>query len=126
MSGVLTMDWKNKKANLSFHNNRAFLQKVDQLPTGPDWTCKIVTAVGNRVDENNELMSEDLELWIRDPVECIKELMSNPAFREHMAYAPERVYGSSEGTEESRIFDEMWTAEWRWEIQVSSWSAVLR
>ncbi|KAJ7788980.1 hypothetical protein B0H14DRAFT_3575250 [Mycena olivaceomarginata] len=107
----------NKKANLSFHNNRAFLQKVDQLPTGPDWTCKIVTAVGNQVDENDELMSEDLELWIRDPVECIKELMSNPAFREHMAYAPESVYGSSEGTEESRIFDEMWTAEWWWEIQ---------
>ncbi|KAJ7609180.1 Zn-finger domain-containing protein [Mycena polygramma] len=107
----------NKKANLSFHNNRSFLKKVDQLPTGPDWTCKMVKAVGNRVDENDELMSEDLELWMRDPVECIKELMSNPAFREHMAYAPERVYGSKEGNEESRIFDEMWTAEWWWKLQ---------
>ncbi|KAJ7760106.1 Zn-finger domain-containing protein [Mycena maculata] len=106
-----------KKANLSFHNNRAFLKKVDQLPTGPEWTCKIVTAAGNRVDENDELMSEDLELWMRDPVECIKELMSNPAFRDHMAYAPERVYGTKEGHEESRIFDEMWTAEWWWKIQ---------
>ncbi|KAJ7108159.1 hypothetical protein C8R44DRAFT_834159 [Mycena epipterygia] len=88
----------NKKANLSFHNNRSFLKKVDQLPTGPDWTCKI----------NDKLMSEDLELWMRDPVECIKELMSNPAFRDHMAYAPER---------KSRIFDEMWTAEWWWKLQ---------
>lgn len=85
---------------------------------GPDWTCKMVTAAGNRVDENDELMSEDLELWIRDPVACIKELMSNPAFREHMAYAPERVYGTKEGHEESRIFDEMWTAEWWWKLQV--------
>ncbi|KAK7018916.1 hypothetical protein R3P38DRAFT_2714788 [Favolaschia claudopus] len=107
----------NKKANLSFHNNRAFLKKIDQLPTGPDWTCKIVTAAGNRVDENDELMSEDLELWIRDPVECIKELMGNPAFRDHMAYAPERVYSSSDGNEETRIIDEMWTAEWWWKIQ---------
>ncbi|KAF7364607.1 hypothetical protein MVEN_00329900 [Mycena venus] len=90
----------NKKANLSFHNNRAFLKKVDQLPTGSDWTCKIVTAAGNR-----------------DPVECIRELMSNPAFHEHMAYAPECVYGTEERTEESRIFDEMWTAEWWWKIQ---------
>ncbi|KAJ7496317.1 Zn-finger domain-containing protein [Mycena galericulata] len=106
-----------QKSNLSFHNNRAFLKKVDQLPTGPDWTCKIVTAAGNRVDENDELMSEELELWMRDPVECIKELMSNPAFREHMAYAPERVYGTKEGHENSRILDEMWTADWWWKIQ---------
>ncbi|KAJ7775451.1 Zn-finger domain-containing protein [Mycena metata] len=106
-----------KKTNLSFHNNRSFLLKVDQLPTGPDWTCEIVTAAGNRLDENDELMSEELELWMRNPVECIKELMSNPAFRDHMAYAPERVYSSPEGNEESRIFDEMWTAEWWWKLQ---------
>ncbi|KAF7342687.1 hypothetical protein MSAN_02026600 [Mycena sanguinolenta] len=67
-----------KKVDLSFHNNRSFLLKVDQLPTGPDWTCKIVTAAGKRLDENDELMSEELELWMRNPVECIKELMSNP------------------------------------------------
>ncbi|KAJ7250083.1 hypothetical protein B0H12DRAFT_1234544 [Mycena haematopus] len=106
-----------KKANLSFHNNRSFLLKLDQLPTGPDWTCKIVTAAGNRLDENDELMSEDLELWMRNPVECIKELMSNPAFREHMAYAPERVYSTKEGRDESRIFDEMWTVNWWWNLQ---------
>ncbi|KAF7364493.1 hypothetical protein MVEN_00317700 [Mycena venus] len=106
-----------KKVNLSFHNNRSFLSKVDQLPTGPDWTCKMVTAAGNRLDENNELMSEELELWMRNPVECIKELMSNPAFKDYMAYAPERVYSRKEGGEDSRIFDEMWTAEWWWKLQ---------
>ncbi|KAJ6450933.1 hypothetical protein C8R45DRAFT_1113856 [Mycena sanguinolenta] len=107
----------SKKSNLSFHNNRSFLQKVDKLPTGPDWTCKIITVAGNRLDENDELMSEEVELWMRDPVECIKELMGNPAFREHMAYAPERVYGTREGRADSHIFDEMWTAEWWWELQ---------
>ncbi|KAF7355848.1 hypothetical protein MVEN_00913300 [Mycena venus] len=49
----------NKKANLSFHNNQAFLKKVDQLPKGPDWTCEMVTAAGNRLNKNDELMSED-------------------------------------------------------------------
>ncbi|KAJ7478536.1 hypothetical protein FB451DRAFT_1453183 [Mycena latifolia] len=107
----------NKKAKLSFYNNRSFLQKIDALPTGPDWTCELVTVAGDRLDENDEMMSEELELWMRDPVECIKELMSNPAFKDHMAYAPERVYGNSEGTEDSRIFDEMWTANWWWKIQ---------
>ncbi|KAJ7445474.1 hypothetical protein FB451DRAFT_1343619 [Mycena latifolia] len=34
-----------------------------------------------------------------------------------MAYVPERVYGNNAGSEESRIFDEMWTANWWWETQ---------
>ncbi|KAJ7086939.1 hypothetical protein C8R44DRAFT_836229 [Mycena epipterygia] len=91
--------------------------KIDALPTGPDWTCEIVTVAGDRLDENDEMMSEELELWRRDPVECIKELMSNPAFKDHMAYAPERVYMNPRGSEDSRIFDEMWTANWWWQIQ---------
>ncbi|KAF8190584.1 hypothetical protein K438DRAFT_1919507 [Mycena galopus ATCC 62051] len=99
----------NKKAKLSFHNNRAFLNKIDKLPTGPDWSCEIT----------DKMMSEELELWMRDPVECIKELMSNPAFKDHMAYAPEKVYSSPEGEEKSRILDEMWTADWWWKIQAS-------
>lgn len=57
---------------------------------------------------------------MRDPVECIKELMSNLAFKNHMVYAPERLYSRKEGGEDSRIFDEMWTAEWWWKIQVST------
>lgn len=62
-------------------------------------------------------MSEDLELWRRDPAECIRELIGNPLFREVMVYAPERVYMDKEGTE--RCIDEMWTADWWWETQVS-------
>ncbi|KAJ6585760.1 hypothetical protein B0H19DRAFT_926144 [Mycena capillaripes] len=104
-------------AKLSFHNNRAFLQKIDALPTGPDWTCEMVTVVGNRTDDNDKVMTEELELWRRDPVECIKELMSNPAFKDHMAYAPERTYSRKDGHEDSRIIDEMWTADWWWKIQ---------
>ncbi|KAJ7855999.1 Zn-finger domain-containing protein [Mycena leptocephala] len=107
----------NKKLKLSFHNNRAFLQKIDSLPTGPDWTCEIVTAVGDRLDENGKMCTEELELWMRDPVECIKELMSNPAFKDHMAYAPERVYSRKDGKESSQIIDEMWTANWWWKLQ---------
>ncbi|KAF7366107.1 hypothetical protein MVEN_00487500 [Mycena venus] len=105
-----------RRTRVSYHNNYAYLKKVDQLPTGPGWKCEIVTAAGNRLDESDELMKEDLELWKRDPVECIKELMGNPAFHNYMAYIPERVYGKEDGRESSRIWDEMWTADW-WEMQ---------
>jgi Plavaka transposase len=70
-------------------------------------------------------MEEDLELWFRDPVECVQELLSNPVFVEHTAFALERVYSDREGKE--RIFDEMWTAEWWWDTQVGlTWAVVIR
>ncbi|GLB43865.1 putative zn-finger domain-containing protein [Lyophyllum shimeji] len=103
------------RSNLSFHNNYTFLKKVDQLPTGPDWVCETVKAKGDRVGEDGESLEEDLELWRRDPIDCIKELMGNPAFKEYLAYAPERVYTDKEGA--NRIFDEMWTGNWWWETQ---------
>ncbi|KAJ7828595.1 Zn-finger domain-containing protein [Mycena olivaceomarginata] len=105
------------RTRVSYHNNYTYLKKVDKLPIGPGWKCEIITTSGNQLDENDEMMTEDLELWKRDPVECIKELLGNPAFREYMAYMPERVYGNTSTSESSRIIDEMWTAEWWWEIQ---------
>ncbi|KAJ7659560.1 hypothetical protein DFH06DRAFT_1089760 [Mycena polygramma] len=106
-----------RRTRVSYHNNYSYVQKIDKLPTGPGWKCEIVTAAGNKLDENDELMTEDLELWKRDPVECIKELMGNPAFKDYMAYVPERVYGNDTGSDSSRIWDEMWTANWWWEMQ---------
>lgn len=51
-------------------------------------------------------------------MDCIKELMANPMFRDVMSYAPGRVWGDAEGTEE--VIDEMWTASWWWKLQVSN------
>lgn len=53
--------------------------------------------------------TEDLELWMRDPVECIRELMGNPEFDHMVSYAPERVFSDVEG--KTRRFDEMWTGD---------------
>jgi hypothetical protein len=57
-----------------------------------------VKADGDRVGDSGETMSEDLELWMRDPVECVKELVGNPAFKESMSFVPERVYADENGT----------------------------
>ena len=90
---------------------------MDQLPTGPRWICEIVKVDGDRVNNDGKTMSEDLELWMRDPVECVKELIGNPAFKELMSFVAEHVYADENGT--IRIYDEMWTADWWWKIQVS-------
>ena len=61
-------------------------------------------------------MTEKVELWKRDPVECIREIIGNPAFRDKLSYAPQRVY--TDATETVRIYDEMWTGDTWWELQV--------
>ncbi|KAH7926125.1 hypothetical protein BV22DRAFT_1009731 [Leucogyrophana mollusca] len=60
-------------------------------------------------------MSEDVDLWLRDPVECIKDLIGNSSFRDCMTYAPERAYADRLG--KTRLFDDMWTADWWWDTQ---------
>ena len=65
---------------------------------------------------NGNLRTEEFELWKRDPVECIRELISNPAFISCTKYAPEELFADVFG--EDPIYSEMWTAEWWRAIQV--------
>ncbi|KII83546.1 hypothetical protein PLICRDRAFT_58393 [Plicaturopsis crispa FD-325 SS-3] len=91
------------------------MKKVEQLPKGPEWDCVPITVTGNKIGEGGKLRTEDVELWRRNPVEVIRDLMGNPAFRDHMAYAPERVFTDAEGN--MRAYDEMWTGDYWWEMQ---------
>ena len=106
----------NSKEKLSFYNSYSFLKKVDMLPIGPEWKCSIIEVTGDLLDDDGNTMSEHLELWHRDPVECVKALIGNPAFKEYISYVPERVYIDDEG--KVRVFDEMWTGNWWWDTQV--------
>ncbi|KAJ7689553.1 hypothetical protein B0H17DRAFT_872490, partial [Mycena rosella] len=66
--------------NPSFHNNRAFLKHIDALPEGPQWFCHPFELKGDEVDADGQPKTEIVELWHRDPLECIQELLGNPSF----------------------------------------------
>jgi hypothetical protein len=68
-------------------------------------------------NQQGELLTEDVELWRRNPVDCICKLIGNPAFKDIIAYMPEQVFSDSDGKE--RVYDEMWTGDWWWDVQVS-------
>lgn len=72
---------------------------------------------GDEEDDKGDARKETVELWRRDPVECVRELIGNPAFHDGMHFAPRREYEDEGGTQ--RIYDEMWTADWWWDTQVS-------
>ncbi|GBE88899.1 hypothetical protein SCP_1403070 [Sparassis crispa] len=111
----LNLPITRERTNLSFHNKRAFYQKIDALPQGPSWSCEPWEVTGDLLDEKGQPRKKTLELWKRDPVECIKELIGNPAFKDAIRYAPEKVFADCNG--DTRIYDETWTGQWWWDLQ---------
>jgi hypothetical protein len=93
------------------------LKKIDQLPTGPDWVCDIVTVSGDLEAEDGGTMCEELELWRRDTLECIQDLIGNPAFKDRMGFEPAQFFTDEACSD--RLIDEAWTADWWWKAHVS-------
>jgi len=75
-----------------------------------------MTIEGGSLDADGTSVTEKVELWRRDPVECVKELFSNPVFKDKIQYKPRRVYTNKSRTE--RVYGEMWMGEWWWKTQV--------
>ncbi|KIJ55985.1 hypothetical protein M422DRAFT_150938 [Sphaerobolus stellatus SS14] len=111
----LKLDITRNKTQPSYQDKRNFLEKIDLLPGGAGWTCYSFAIRGDILDYNGECITEELDIWYRNPVECIPELMGNPIFHKVMKYAPERLYADKERAEQ--IYNEMWTADWWWELQ---------
>jgi len=75
-----------------------------------NWLCEPFKIEGDQLDEKGHKQKEALQLWKRNPIECIRKLIGNPAFQNKMCFAPEKAYKDPDG--KNRIFDEMWTGDW--------------
>ena len=93
------------------------MKKIEQLPQGPEWICDILEIKGDQTDMDENHVMQEVELWRRDPVECIRELIGNPLFRDKLQYGPQLKFLDEEG--KVRVYDEMWTGDWWWNTQVS-------
>ncbi|KAK0474324.1 hypothetical protein EDD18DRAFT_1313462 [Armillaria luteobubalina] len=105
------------KVEPSFKDKRTFLRKIDQLPSalGTEWKCEEFEVVGNILDKDGTPVVQTIELWKRDPLACIRELMQDPRFAKHMHYAPEKMYTNEDL--KNQAFDEMATGKWWWAMQ---------
>ncbi|KAG2058976.1 hypothetical protein BDR06DRAFT_968424 [Suillus hirtellus] len=103
----LSIDQVKCKLDLSYKNAHVLHQKIDhELPGVTLWHCSVIQISG---------INEEFELFMCDPVECIKELWANPAYLDHLTYAPERRF-TDEGKVE-RIYNELMSGDWSWEAQ---------
>lgn len=68
------------------------------------------------VDPPYGTASEPIVLLYRDPMACIRFLLSRPNLAPYMTFTPKRVYRVDE--QKVRIISEMHTANWWWNVQV--------
>ena len=101
----------------SYAGKRELLQKINALPSGPEWTCHTFAIHGDQLDYNGEKSTEELDIWCHDLVACVNELLANPMFHEHMRFGPEKLF--TDDSKEDQIINEMWTAQWWWDLQAT-------
>lgn len=104
--------------DLSFLNKQAFCRLIDSLPTSgtQDFKCELLEITGDIIDVTGQPQKTTVELWKRCPIELIKEIIGNPALNGKLHYEPVRIYNNPEKQE--RIYNEAYTADWWWNLQV--------
>ena len=66
-------------------------------------------------DGDSNLRDHDLTaFWYRDPLKCVEVLMQQTAYRDYMAYAPQRQFNNTG----ERMFSEISSGDWWWRTQV--------
>jgi len=105
---------KNVTSSSSAHT---LLKRVDEMKyTIDDDSWKEGKVCFDQSVNPTSLRDSDMvSFWYRDPVECIEFLLQQPAYRDHMVYAP--MHEHNEVGE--RMFSEINTGNWWWRIQVS-------
>ncbi|KAI9450809.1 hypothetical protein F5148DRAFT_1277776 [Russula earlei] len=100
---------------LAYKSAYSFFKKIDSLWAGSLWHIETFSFTGDLLDANGELTQDHFELWYQNSLQCVEELISNPMFEKYIFYVLECIYEDSTGN--MHVYDEMWTADWWWEMQ---------
>ena len=92
------------KSNIGFKSGDMLRNLLDTMVETPQWAR----------GEVDFRLQNGVEYFVRDIISCIRYLVSQTAFAEHMTWAPIRV----KALDGSRVFTELNTGEWWWETQV--------
>ena len=92
---------------LSYKNTRELNMKIDRNLHGcPSFHMHDI-AVGDEV----------VTLHARNILDCIQALYGNPEFTRFLIFKPQRYYHTSAGHTRSRVYHDMHTVDWWWEVQ---------
>jgi len=97
----------------SFKNGDGVQKLVASMPDDlavREW--ELHTLEDMRGNDNHQ---RPIKFWSRDITKSMRWLKRQPAYAEHLIYAPQRCFNSD--TPPKRLYTEMHTADWRWEPQ---------
>ncbi|KAM6493545.1 hypothetical protein JOM56_011679 [Amanita muscaria] len=106
LNELLAIDGLVERLGLSFKSVRDINTLIDtKLPGRPTFHHQRITVSGKTVS-----------LYSRDIIECISTLYGDLKFVHHLINRPERQY-KKEGDHRTRVFHDMHTGDWWWEMQ---------
>ena len=104
------MNQLQETLGLSFHNMDSLKKKIEQLPKLGEWQEQTLVLV--------EDPSVEHKIHYCNPLELIQGLWSNPTYVDNMVFAPRKAWSCHKRN--SRLYNEMWTGDWWWNTQVST------
>ncbi|KAF8833145.1 hypothetical protein BDN67DRAFT_992890 [Paxillus ammoniavirescens] len=105
------------KLQTLFTSKYMLMKAIDKRPQLSEWHLKAITIEGDLLGQNGQQQTEEVELWLCNPVDCIRKLMANVTFCDAVCFESQQVFDDKVGT--MRHYNEMWTADWWWQMQVS-------
>lgn len=104
-----------------FKSIRELYDTIDSVKAGDvSWQSCRIRYRGDVNDNSPIWMTEEHEVWFRDPLEVVTRILANPDFNGHMDYTPYREYGPDlEGTGTQRRWKDFMSGDWAWEQAVS-------
>jgi len=99
----------------SLKSNYCLRQMLDRMEDGLGASSWQRSHLENVV-WNAQHAKEPIKFWHRDIIECAKWLLKQPAYADHLSYAPQQWF-EEDGR---RTYGEMHTADWWWERQVGT------
>ncbi|KAG0700786.1 hypothetical protein DFH29DRAFT_982960 [Suillus ampliporus] len=96
-----------RKLKLSFSTAKELRSRAEMLPKGPSWKCQMIPSLHRT--------KNPIQLFWRDPVECLETLFSNPLFHDKLDFVPHRVYKTAAWL--TRVYSEWLMGDSAWEFQ---------
>lgn len=94
-------------AQLDTKSVRDINRRVDALPSPATFQYSEISV---------DAFENTFDLYWRDPLEVIADLLSDPTYADHLTFVPIKHYADSEG--KTRIYNELPSGDWMYETQV--------
>ena len=99
-----------KDLPLLFHTARELCSHVKSLPSGPQWTCRVIST--------DHETKDPVCLYYCDALDCVKLLFNHPLFADKIEILPYWLFTSAERN--MRVYTEWMSSDSTWELQVST------